>query len=247
MKTTIVAEIGSNWEGSISKAKKIIKECKLAGADAVKFQMWRASDLYSKKHPNWHEIIKSELSFEQARKIKEYSDSIGIEFFCSAFYPEAVDFLHSIKVKRFKVASRTCVIKDVHSKQTLIKKALTGKPIIVSMGMGGELKTIKNIFSKNPTTFCYCVSEYPLKLSKINWKNALKYDGFSDHTLGISAPIIFTILKNQMNSKSIIIEKHVKLKNSKGPDAETSIDTEELKEMSNQIRIFEKYNFFFKK
>ncbi|WP_428326228.1 N-acetylneuraminate synthase family protein [Nitrosopumilus sp.] len=247
MKTTIVAEIGSNWEGSISKAKKIIKECKLAGADAVKFQMWRASDLYSKKHPNWNEIIKSELSFEQAKKIKEYSDSIKIEFFCSAFYPEAVDFLNSIKVKRFKVASRTCVMKDVHSKETLIKKASTGKPIIVSMGMGGELKTIKKIFSKNLITFCYCISEYPLKLSKINWKNAIKFDGFSDHTLGISAPIIFTILKNQMNSKSIFIEKHVKLKNSIGPDAATAIDTDELKEMVNQIRIFEKYDFSMKK
>ena len=46
MKVTVVAEIGSNWEGSTDKAKKIIKECKKAGADAVKFQFWRASDLY---------------------------------------------------------------------------------------------------------------------------------------------------------------------------------------------------------
>ena len=49
MKITVVAEIGSNWEGNTIKAKKIIRECKKAGADAVKFQMWRASDLYSEK------------------------------------------------------------------------------------------------------------------------------------------------------------------------------------------------------
>ena len=56
MKTTIVAEIGSNWEGSITKAKKIIRECKKAGANAVKFQMWRAEDLYTRSHPNWKNI-----------------------------------------------------------------------------------------------------------------------------------------------------------------------------------------------
>ena len=67
MKVTIVAEIASNWEGSIIKAKKLIKECKKAGADAVKFQVWRTSDLYNKKHPNWKEIKKSELSFKNKR------------------------------------------------------------------------------------------------------------------------------------------------------------------------------------
>ena len=52
MKVTVVAEIASNWEGSVTKAKKLIKECKKAGADAVKFQVWRAADLYNEKHPN---------------------------------------------------------------------------------------------------------------------------------------------------------------------------------------------------
>ena len=64
MKAFVVAEIGSNWEGNFQKAKKIIKECKKAGADAVKFQMWRAKDLYDESHPNWKEIKKSELSFK---------------------------------------------------------------------------------------------------------------------------------------------------------------------------------------
>ena len=235
-----MAEIGSNWEGSIVKAKKIVKECKISGADAVKFQMWRANDLYSKKHPNWNEIIKAELSFSQAKQIKKYSDSLGIEFFCSAFYPEAVEFLNSIGVNFFKVASRTCLMKDPHSKETLMKKAETGKTIIVSMGMGGNLNMIKRIFLKNHITFCYCISKYPLKLSEINWKEAIKFDGFSDHTLGITAPILFATLKKQMNSKQIMIEKHVKLKESKGPDASTSIDTNQLSELVSCIRNIEK-------
>ncbi len=66
MKSFIIAEIASNWEGSFSKAKKLIQESKDAGADAVKFQMWRADDLYNNKHPNWKFIKRSEITFEKA-------------------------------------------------------------------------------------------------------------------------------------------------------------------------------------
>ncbi|BDQ31803.1 hypothetical protein NZNM25_19440 [Nitrosopumilus zosterae] len=243
MKTTIAAEIGSNWEGSISIAKKIILECKKAGADAVKFQMWRAKDLYSEDHPNWNVIKKSELTFKKADKIKKISDDIGIEFMCSVFYPEGVEFLESLNVKRYKVASRTCLFKDPYSLETLKSKAITKKPIIISMGMGGNKKKIDKIFSKNKTLFCYCISEYPLEFNKINWNQATKFDGFSDHTEGITAPILFTILKKQQNTKQILIEKHTKLSNSKGPDASTSIDTKQLSELVSHIRILEKAKF----
>ena len=243
MKTTVVAEIGSNWEGSITIAKKIIHECKKAGADTVKFQMWRAKDLYSENHPNWKIIKKSEFTFEKAKLVKRFSDKIGIEFVCSAFYPEAVDFLESLKVKRYKIASRTCLLKDPFSKETLEAVACTKKPVIVSMGMGGNKNLIHKIFSRDKTTYCYCISEYPLKFSKINWHQAINYDGFSDHTLGITAPILFAILKKQKNSKQILIEKHVKLENSHGPDASTSIDTKQLSELVSHIRIIDKANF----
>lgn len=240
MKATIISEIGSNWEGDLAKAKKLVYESKVAGADLVKFQMWRALDLYSEKHPNWNVIKKSELTFEKAKRIKEYADKIGIEFFCSAFYPEAIDFLESVGVKRYKVASRTCIFKDPFSEQVLEKKAETKKPIIVSMGMGGNANKIKRIFAKNKTTFCYCISKYPLSFSEINWKRAIEYDGFSDHTMGITAAIVYTVLKKQQAANHIIIEKHVKLKNSKGPDAATSIDTEELADLVSHVRIISK-------
>ena len=240
LKTFVVAEIGSNWEGSMKKAEKIIRECKKAGADAVKFQMWRASDLYSKKHPDWETIKKSEITFEKARILKKLADKNKIEFFCSAFYSEAIDFLESIHVKKYKVASRTCLLKDPHALETLKAKSETKKPILISMGMGGNKKKINKIFSKNKKIFCYCISDYPLKFSKINWKEAIKFDGFSDHTMGITAPILYATFKKQKNAKEIFIEKHVKLKNSKGPDASTSIDTEQLKKMISDIRIIEK-------
>ena len=170
MKSTIVAEIGSNWEGSFVKARKIIIECKKAGADAVKFQMWRANDLYTKDHPLWNFIKKSEITFEKARKLKNICDKVGIEFFCSAFYPEAVEFLEKLGVKRYKIASRTVLLKDPYARETLESKAKTKKPIIVSMGMGGDKNKIKKLFSKNKDIlFCYCISEYPLEFKKINW------------------------------------------------------------------------------
>ena len=240
MKITVVAEIGSNWEGNIIKAKKIIRECKKSGADAVKFQMWRANDLYDTKHSSWKVIKKSELTFNQASIMKKFADKIKIDFFCSVFFPEAVDFLESINVKRYKIASRTCLLKDPFALETLKKKASTKKPVIVSMGMGGNRKKIENIFSKNQKTFCYCISEYPADINKINWKNAIKFDGFSDHTLGIIAPIVFAMLKKQQKSKNILIEKHVKLNNSRGPDASSSIDTEELSELVKIIRHIER-------
>ena len=202
--------------------------------------MWRAKDLYTTSHPNWKNIKKSELTFDKTRKIKNYADKQKLEFFCSAFYPEAVDLLESLNVKKYKIASRTCLFKDPFSLEILTKKSLTKKPVIISMGMGGNKEKIKKIFSKNQIVFCYCISEYPTPFKKINWKKAINYEGFSDHTLGIIAPIIFSILKNNNNAKNIVIEKHVKLKNSKGPDASSSIDTDELKQLVYHIRNIEK-------
>ena len=225
----------------MKKATKLISKCKDADVDAVKFQMWRATDLYNSDHPDWNFIKKSEVTFKTAKKLKEICDDHNIEFYCSAFYPEAVDHLESLNVKRYKVASRTCLLKDPFSKETLKRKADTKKHVIISMGMGGDKKYIKKIFSKNKTTFCYCISEYPLQIKKINWKNATQFDGFSDHTLGITAPIIYATLKKYQGFKNIMIEKHIKLKNSKGPDASSSIDTEEFSKMIKSIRIVENH------
>ena len=125
-----------------------------------------------------------------------------------------------------------------------MKKAKTRKPIIISMGMGGNRKKLTTIFSKNKDlVYCYCIADYPTAFEKINWKKAVKYDGFSDHSLGIIAPIIYSILKKKQKSKKILIEKHVKLENSKGPDAETSMTVEELKEMVFYLRKIENTSF----
>ena len=243
MKVFSIAEIGSNWEGNLSIGKKIIKECKNSDADAVKFQMWRAEDLYS-SHPLFKKIKKTELSFKNVEKLKNYADSIGIEFFCSVFYPEAVDFLQTLGVNFFKIASRTCTLKDPLSLETLAAVNNTRKPVFVSMGMGGNKKFIQTSLSKNKTTFCYCISDYPLKIEKMDWNNAIKYSGLSDHTLGISTPILFSGLMKMKNHKQIIIEKHVKLPNSKSLDASTSLDINQFKIMNESFRSIEKIKNF---
>ena len=63
---------------------------------------------YSQEHSQWKIIKKSELTFKKAEKIKKYADEQNIEFFCSVFYPEGVDYLESLGVKKYKIASRTC-------------------------------------------------------------------------------------------------------------------------------------------
>ena len=78
-----------------------------------------------------------------AKKLKEFSDKQKIEFFCSAFYPDGVKFLISIGVKKFKIASRTCMLTDPNSLEVLQEKARSKKEIFISMGMGGNKKKFR--------------------------------------------------------------------------------------------------------
>jgi len=206
-----VAEIGSNWEGSLKKACQLVLECKEAGANAVKFQMWRADDLYNGKYKEF------ELTFGKAKIIKSYCDDIGIEFFCSVFYPEAVDFLETLDVTRYKLASRTMTMKDPYSSMTINKVEGTGKPVIFSNGHKSYIIPIDGAKQ------LYCIPEYPANPDDINWKQASMCDGFSDHTLGIDHALNYAI-----QNPDKILEKHVKLVDSKGPDAFFSITTQEL-------------------
>jgi len=207
-----VAEIGSNWIGDITRAQILAYKCHEAGADAVKFQMWRAKDLYDGKYKEF------ELTFEKARIIKTSCDEIGIEFFCSVFYPEAVAFLEELGVKRYKIASRTLTMKDPYSSETVQAIIQTGKPIIFSNGFNAlTVFTAKQL---------YCIPEYPTNPDKINWKQAGICDGFSDHTLGIDTSLIYCI-----QNPDKILEKHVKLEDTNSPDSFFSITTQELAQL----------------
>ena len=232
----IIAEIGSNWNGDIKIGKKIIRELKNIGVDAVKFQMWRANELYDSNHPNWNEIKKSELTCKHAQEFKRYSDKIGIDCFWSVFYPEAVDCLEKLGVKYYKIASRTSALLDKNSKDTMIAIAKTKKPVIISMGFGGNKIKIKNMFKNNKKYWLYCISEYPTDIKKIDFKLMQKYDGFSDHTENTLAPLLYT-LKSKHQKKVKFLEKHVHITESTGPDKPFSMNSENFAEMVKNIKI----------
>lgn len=231
----IIAEIGSNWNGDLLLGKKIIRASKNAGSDFVKFQMWKASELFDKSDINWKYMKKSEFSKYQATKIKQYSDKLGIECFWSVFYPEAVEFLESINVKYYKIASWTSSLNHKSALETIQAIAKTRKPVIISMGYGGNLHKIKSILSNNKKFFLYCISEYPTRIESIDFKKMMEKDGFSDHTEGHLAPILFC-LKTKNSKKTFFLEKHISVKESQGPDKPFSMDVTDFSNMLRDIR-----------
>jgi N,N'-diacetyllegionaminate synthase len=242
MKIEVIAEIGSNWEGNLDLAKKHIKKSWESGATFVKFQMWRARDLYSESHPEWNSIQKSELKEEDAKELKKFADKIGIKWFCTPFNPEAVDFLESINVQLYKIASRTSTFNDKFALETIEKIANTKKPIFISTGEGANKQKISSLFHTPHPQFTYCISKYPTKDIEIDWKEILKYDFFSDHSLGITIPLVYASLKKCQNKKNIYIEKHVKLEENIGPDASFAINYKEFSTLINNLKRIEKLN-----
>ena len=235
MKVNIIAEIGSNWEGNIDLGKEHIKKAKDSGATHVKFQMWRAEDIYESTDPDWQQIKKSQLSQEVAAELKKYADEIGIKWFCSVFYPEAVEFLESLNVEIHKIASWTAALKHNFSKETIYAVSKTKKKTFISIGNGVDKKFMDNEFENGTFQYTYCIANYPALDKEIDWNKLLKNDFFSDHTLGIIIPITFMILKKSLGCNEIFIEKHVKMNNSTGPDSPFSITFDELKDMTNNI------------
>lgn len=235
-----IAEIGSNWEGDIKLAKLHIKEAKKSGADFVKFQMWKAEDLYESSHPQWESIKKSELTKEIATELKKYSDEIGIKWFCSVFNPEVVDFLETLNVPFYKIASRTSTLKDQFSLETIQKVGITKKLTFVSTGEGGDINEISKIIEPEFLKFTYCISKYPTDDSDINWSEIINYNFFSDHTKGITIPLVYAILKKSNKDEDLFIEKHTKFENSEGPDSAFAITYEELKQLTDQLKRIEK-------
>ena len=230
-----IVEIGSNWNGDEKIGKKIIKAAKLAGADYVKFQMWKASDLYKNSEPFWNDIKRAEVTPEIAKKFKKYSDEQNIKFFCSVFYPEAVETLENLNVKLYKIASWTAAMKHKKSKKTLETVAETKKPVIISTGMGGNVSTLKQIFRKNKRYFLYCISKYPTKINQLNFTKMKTFDGFSDHTEGFLGPIMFAL--NFRNSKKTkFYEKHVSITKSRGPDKPFSMPMNDFGQLVSEFK-----------
>ena len=255
-KVFIIAEAGVNHNGDIRLAYKLVDAAKEAGADAVKFQTFKAENVVSKitekaeyqrettnSEESQYEMIKKlELSFEDFVKIKDYCDKKGITFLSTPFDYESVDFLESL-VPLYKVGSGE--ITNLPFLEYIAKK---GKPIILSTGMStlGEVeeavKTITKVDSSLPLVLLHCVSNYPAKYEDVNLKAMLTLKeafelpvGYSDHTLGIEIAIAAVALGAK------VIEKHFTLdRGLPGPDHKASLEPDELKKMVKAIRNVEK-------
>lgn len=228
-KIEIIAEIGINHNGDMGLATEMIAAAKALGADVAKFQIYDPEKLLD---PNdftpdeWEVILASRLTRRQVLFLNQVCEREKIEFFASVFDLERILWTEEIRMKRYKIASRSVFDED------LCRAILDlNKPIIVSDGyLGpknvGELSLLEELRVGLNVKWLYCISEYPTALGDIDFPEFKETDGFSDHTIGTSAA------KVAMSLGARIIEKHFTLdKTLPGPDHICSADPEELLEL----------------
>lgn len=253
-KIKIIAEAGCNHNGKLSLALKLINEAKKAGADAVKFQLFKPDELVTKSAPkanyakkftrkfkSQYEMQKKiSLSFKEHLKLKKYCNKKKIEYLCSAFDIESLNVLKKLKLNTFKIPSG-----EINNVKYLRHLGGFKKNILLSTGMSSKkeiifaLKTLINSgVSKKKIIILQCNSEYPSPYKDINLKAMVSFKkefncdyGLSDHSLGIEVPIAAAALGAK------VIEKHFTLnKKFEGPDHHMSLLPQELEQMISSIR-----------
>jgi N,N'-diacetyllegionaminate synthase len=258
MNVFIIAEAGVNHNGSLKLAKKLVDKAKEAGADAVKFQTFKAKNLVSKNakkakyqvenmgsDESQYEMIKKlELGFDEFKELKNYCDKKEIMFLSTPFDDESIEFLNNLGVEIFKIPSG-----EITNLPYLRKIGLLKKKVILSTGMSdlGEVEYALDILMKAGTkkeniTILHANTEYPTPMEDVNLKAmqtiACAFGvkvGYSDHTLGIEVPIAAVAMG------ASVIEKHFTLdKNMVGPDHKASLEPYELETMVKAIRNIEK-------
>lgn len=217
----IIAEIGQNHNGDIELAKRLIGEAKACGADVAKFQLYEARRLFPQENNPWFDYnCTTEISRQQLAELVRECERVGIEFMASVFDTERVAWLEDVGVRRYKIASRS-----INDRELLDALVATEKPLLVSLGMwhGEEFPLID---TPAPVDFLYCISKYPTPLEDVHLA-AVDFDlysGFSDHTLGITAPMA------AFARGARIVEKHFTLdKAMEGPDHAGSMTPDELR------------------
>ncbi len=224
--TFIVAEIGVNWDGNFEILEKILTESKKAGCNAVKFQAYNEDIV--KGHPESQRLMKSSITAENIEKVDQLAKRIGIEWFATPMYLEAVDILNPY-VKRFKIREfdGRKIVENENSE--LFEKVLsTKKEIIIS-----SQKSPKNskYYKNSNIQWLYCVPKYPCELSDIDFSTLDEFDGYSNHSPKIIAPLTASWLGAK------IIEFHVTLnKNENFIDNNVSFEFEQVKMLVKLIK-----------
>jgi len=227
--THIVFEAGINHNGSIIHAKRLVNAAKLAGADAVKFQMFRCF-----KH-----LRKYEFKKEQWIELFAHCRLRRIEFFVTPFDKDAVAFLDRQGQTIWKIPSNPSVINNPQLLEQ-IAKTKNRKLTIISTGISDdeEIQRLLGFFSDKKVVLLHCVSKYPCPIKELNLERVKhlkeKFNlpvGFSDHSISITAPLEAVKMGSQ------IIEKHGTLnRNADGPDHSSSLEPHQFKAMVEYIR-----------
>ena len=240
-RTYIIAEIGINHRGDINIAKQLIDSAVRSGVDAVKFQTYITEQRAPEGNDEVFKILKDlELPFEAFKELKDYANQYDVDFFSTPFDEESVEYLESIGVDLYKIASF-----DIVNHQLLRAVAKTGKPVIMSVGMSNldEIEDAYNILKigTNNIAILHCISSYPTIEKDSNLSNICKiqerYDciiGQSDHTNDIKVPIYAAAAGAQ------ILEKHFKIDEEfECIDSPVSITELQMQKLIEEVRTLE--------
>ena len=257
--TFIIAEAGVNHNGSVEMALRLIDAACAAGADAVKFQTFKADKIiavtaskadYQKDATGSDEsqlemVKKLELDETAHTRLHQYCRRKGIQFLSTPFDLESIDLLHRLGCEIFKIPSG-----EITNLPYLRKIAALRKRLILSTGMAnlGEIEEALDVLTESGTplgdiTVLHCNTEYPTPFEDVNLRamQTLRSAfpgisvGYSDHTPGIEVPIAAVAMG------ATVIEKHFTLdQNLPGPDHRASLEPHELAAMISAIRNIEK-------
>jgi len=249
----IIAEIGSNHNGDVALAKRMIDEAKRCGADAVKFQSWSSTSLIAKAEYERNTVYSDperhfgslramveayQLTPPQHVELAAHCAEVGLHFLSSAFSPEEVDLLVEVDVPAIKVASM-----DVNHPLLLQAVARSGKPVILSTGLStleevaGAVATLQ-AHGCRELVLLHCVSLYPPADAQVRLRNVpmlrQAFDlpvGYSDHSLGVPVALAAVALG------ACVVEKHFTLdREMQGWDHWMSAEPAELEALCSGAR-----------
>lgn len=252
----IIAEAGVNHNGDVALAKRLVTVAAAAGADAVKFQTFKADGVVSTTAPKAeYQLVTTDASESQLEmlrrlelspaahlEIQAFCEDTGILFISTPFDQGSADLLSDLGVPAFKIGSG-----ELTSLPFLEYVARKGKPMIVSTGMSYLSEVDEAVRAVrgagcDQLVLLHCVSNYPAEIIDANLRAmqtmAAAFDvpvGYSDHTLGIDATLAAAALG------ACVIEKHFTLDRSlSGPDHRASLEPDELRGMVAGIRNVER-------
>ena len=246
----VIAEIGHNHQGSLAKARELFREAKLAGADAVKLQKRDNRGLYTRAAYNrpydnensfgptygeHREFL--EFGLEEYRDLQAYARELDVDFFATAFDVASADFLGTLDVPAYKVASG-----DLKSTPLLKYVAAFGKPLVISTG-GATIDDVQRAYDTimpiNPQlAILQCTAGYPAAFEELDLRVISTYRdrfpgaviGFSSHDNGIAMPVAAYMLGAR------IVEKHFTLNRAmKGTDHAFSLEPVGLRKMVRDL------------